>query len=63
MAKYEVIKSWHGVKSGEVVDIETLHPSLKPHVRPIQEADAGELIPATPNATSGKSRKTKQESE
>ena len=63
MAKYEVMKPWHGVKSGEVVDIETLHPSLKPHVRLIQGDISGELTPATPAATSGRSRKSKQESE
>ncbi|MGT5975017.1 glycoprotein [Escherichia coli] len=63
MAKYEVIKPWHGVKSGEIVDIETLHPSLKPHVRMIQGEVGGELSPATPAATAGRSRKPKQESE
>jgi hypothetical protein len=32
MAKYQVIKAWHGVSVGDVVEIEKLHPSLKPHV-------------------------------
>ena len=55
MAKYQVIKSWHGVSVGDVVEIEKLHPSLKPHV--INLSDAA-LTPATPDAGTGeKSRK------
>lgn len=48
--KYEVIRPWHGVKKGEVVTLKSLHPSLKPNVRPISEAAALEV--ATPGAPS-----------
>lgn len=52
--KYEVIKPWHGVAKGDVVQLETLHPSLKPHVRKLSGKASAELVPATPNATSDK---------
>ncbi len=29
MAKYEVIRPWHGVTVGDVVEFESLHPALK----------------------------------
>lgn len=61
MAKYEVVRPWHGVAVGDVVDIETLHPSLQPHLIPIKGESAGELTPATPAAASGRGRKPKQE--
>lgn len=35
MDKYEVILPWHGVSVGDMVEFETLHPSLKPNVRVI----------------------------
>lgn len=55
MAKYQVTKAWYGVKVGDVVDLEELHPSLKSHV---MEISSGTLIPATPEAGTGeKSRK------
>lgn len=52
--KYEVIKPWHGVANGDVVRLETLHPSLKSHVRKLSDKASAELVPATPNATSDK---------
>ncbi|WP_431614185.1 hypothetical protein [Enterobacter hormaechei] len=55
MAKYQVIKAWHGVSVGDVVEIEKLHPALKPHVMELSDAA---LTPATPGAsTDVKSRK------
>ncbi|KLN96202.1 hypothetical protein [Moellerella wisconsensis] len=57
MAKYEVIIPWHGVEKGDVVDIENLHPALKPNVRKLS-IEAAELVPATPKA---KSKKDKEE--
>lgn len=48
--KYEVIRPWHGVKKGDVVTLKSLHPSLKPNVRPISEAASLEV--ATPGAPS-----------
>lgn len=56
--KYEVTKAWHGVKVGDVVELEKLHPALKSNLRLIKGEAAGTLTPATPNAGSdAKSRK------
>lgn len=49
MARYEVVRPWHGVKLGDVFETEKLHPSLKSNVRPIK-GQAAELVPATPGA-------------
>nr|MBO2511805.1 hypothetical protein [Gammaproteobacteria bacterium] len=53
MAKYEVVKPWHGVKAGDVVEIKTLHPALKPNVRALP-GDAGQLVPAVAQSAPGK---------
>lgn len=56
--KYEVIKPWHGVAKGDVVQLETVHSALKSHVRRISDKASAELVPATPNAgTDAKARK------
>lgn len=52
--KYEVIKPWHGVSLGDVVQLEKLHPSLKSHVRKLSGKASAELSPATPDATTEK---------
>lgn len=52
--KYEVIKPWHGVALGDVVQLEKLHPSLKSHVRKLSGKASAELSPATPEATTEK---------
>lgn len=39
MAKYQVKKAWYGVKVGQVVELEKLHPSLKSHVIELTEQD------------------------
>lgn len=52
--KYEVIKPWHGVAKGDVVQLEKVHPSLKSHVRKLSDKASAELTPATPTATSRK---------
>lgn len=61
MAKYEVIRPWHGVTVGDVVEFESLHPVLKPNVRLMRGEAGGTLNPATPgagnNGSEGKSRK------
>lgn len=58
MAKYEVIRPWNGVKKGDVVELEKLHPALKSNVRPMLGEAGGELPPATPDAgNETKSRK------
>ncbi|WP_313486927.1 hypothetical protein [Pseudescherichia sp.] len=58
MAKYEVIRPWHGVTVGDVVEFESLHPALKPNVRLMRGEAGGALTPATPGAgNDGKSRK------
>lgn len=53
MAKYEVIRPWHSVSRGDVVELATLHPALEANVRLLVGEVAGELTPATPNAGSG----------
>ncbi|MDV1857882.1 hypothetical protein RZR38_19120 [Citrobacter freundii] len=56
--KYEVVKPWHGVALGDVVELGKVHPSLKPHVRKLSDKAAAELVPATPGAgTDNKARK------
>ena len=58
MAKYEVMRPWFGVKAGDVVVLENLHPALKSNVRLMNGEAGGELSPATPGAGAGeKSRK------
>jgi hypothetical protein len=38
MAKYEVVKPWaFTVKAGDVIETDSLHPSLVPHVRKLPE--------------------------
>lgn len=32
MAKYRVIRAWHGVSVGQVVELKEIHPSLKANV-------------------------------
>lgn len=71
MAKYIVNIPWHGVKKGQIIELEKVHPSLKSNVVPMPEGDdeaeakaneiileaekkAGELTPATPEATADK---------
>lgn len=60
MAKYQVVRPWNGVIAGQVVEMEGLHPSLKPHVILISE---GELTPATPDARTVRKRKAESEEE
>lgn len=57
MAKFEVVRPWHGVSLGDVVEFEKLHPALKPNVRPL----SAKLTPATPEAKSGRRRKAEDE--
>lgn len=49
MAKYRVIRAWHGVSVGQVVEMEDIHPSLKPNVVAVVDAgaqvdEAGDLL-------------------
>lgn len=57
MAKYEVVRPWHGVSAGDIVDLKEVHPSLKSHVRLMKGAVA-ELVPATPTQTKETDRKS-----
>lgn len=56
MAKYEVVRAWHGVEVGDVVETDKLHPALKPNVR-LLSGDVVKLTPATPSAAAGKPSK------
>lgn len=44
--KYEVIRPWHGVAKGSVVELESVHPALAAHVRKLSPAAAAVLTPA-----------------
>lgn len=37
--KYEVIRAWHGVEVGDVIETDKLHDALKAHVRPIKSSE------------------------
>ena len=37
--KYEVIRAWHGVEVGEVIETDKLHDALKPNVRQVASAE------------------------
>lgn len=56
--KYEVIRPWHGVKAGQIVELAKLHPALKANVRPLR-GQAAELVPATPSASTGDKKPSK----
>jgi F0F1-type ATP synthase membrane subunit b/b' len=38
MAKYQVVRAWHGVSVGQVVELDEVHPSLKANVMPVASA-------------------------
>lgn len=43
MPKYEVIKPWHGVRAGQIVELKEVHESLAANVRAVGDgADDGE---------------------
>ncbi|MGO3872090.1 MAG: hypothetical protein ACTJH7_18545, partial [Alcaligenes sp.] len=49
MAKYQVVRAWHGVAVGQVVEMEKVHPSLKANVIPLTQVapasdEAGDLL-------------------
>lgn len=49
MAKYQVVRAWHGVTVGQVVEMEKVHPSLKANVIPLSQVtpahdEAGDLL-------------------
>ena len=50
MHKYEVIRPWNGVKAGDVLELNHVHPALKSNVRQLG-VEAAELVAATPDAT------------
>lgn len=37
--KYEVIRAWHGVEIGDVIETDKLHDALKAHVRQIASVE------------------------
>lgn len=49
--KYQVIRPWHGVALGQVVEMDEVHPSLRSNVMPVTQAvatsdEAGDLLKA-----------------
>ena len=58
MPKFEVVRGWHGVKVGDILVLDKVHPALESHLRLMQGDAGGELTPATPEAgNDAKSRK------
>ncbi|TNF65774.1 hypothetical protein FBF48_10275 [Streptococcus salivarius] len=49
MPKYEIVRPWFGVKAGDVVDMERVHPSLASHVKLLSGtvAEVAELLDPT----------------
>lgn len=39
MPKFMVKHPWHGVKKGQIIELEKVHPSLKANVVPMPEGD------------------------
>lgn len=37
--KYEVIRAWHGVEVGDIIETDKLHSALNAHVRLIDEKE------------------------
>lgn len=37
--KYEVIRAWHGVEVGDIIETDKLHDALKSHVRQIASVE------------------------
>ena len=48
MARYEVIRPWFGVKKGDVVETEKLHPALTANVKPLDDKPKPALVVAIP---------------
>lgn len=47
-ARYEVVIPWHGVKAGDVLELERVHPAWAPNLRRVEAP----LEVATPSAAS-----------
>lgn len=61
MAKYEVIRPWHGVEMGQIIEVASLHPALLNNVRMVP---SGTLTPAVDEErTTRKYRKQNPETE
>lgn len=43
MPKFEVIRPWAGVKKGQIVTLDEVHPALAANVRMVGHASAGEI--------------------
>ncbi len=43
MAKYQVVRAWHGVTVGQVVEMEKVHPALKSNVREVSGMSVGRV--------------------
>ena len=53
MTAYRVKRPWFGVRVGDVVETDSLHPALASHVEPLRSReDRGRLEVATPGAPS-----------
>jgi hypothetical protein len=56
--KYEVVKPWHGVSAGDIIETENLHESIKGQVREIKVKEKEkEFEVATPKRGPGRPAK------
>ncbi|KES20139.1 MULTISPECIES: hypothetical protein [Pseudomonas] len=51
MPKFEVIRPWHGVTAGQIVELKEVHPSLAANVRAVgegadEDGEAGKVLAA-----------------
>lgn len=50
MALYEIVRPWHGVNKGDVIELDKVHFALESHVKSASKGVT--LAPATPEAAS-----------
>ncbi len=63
MAKYQVIRPWHGVKMGQVVNLDKVHPALRANVMRVgdgapKDSDAASRLVAAAQAEADALRQT-----
>lgn len=59
--RYLVKRAWVGVKVGDIIETESLHAALLPHVEPIKDDRSFEVATPKPAQTRKSKGKTKVE--
>lgn len=54
MIKYLVKRPWHGVKKGDVIETDKLHPALLPNVEVLEDPKLEVATPKARGKTKGK---------